>query len=118
MRLEYAMAHRLSALHDELLAAGIAPTYVGDDPDDPDGVVLEVPDGTDPAAVEAVVTAHDAAAVDAARQAAQTAFASDVQAIKTFMAAPNGSATDTQRDAVLKAFVRVARRAWVELRDE
>jgi hypothetical protein len=50
--------------------------------------------------------------------AEETQFRQDVQAIKTFMGAANGSATDAQRDAVLKAFVRVARRAWIELRDE
>jgi hypothetical protein len=118
MRLEYTVPHHLSALHDELIAAGIHPTYVGDDPDDPDGVVLEVPDGTAEAAVAAVIAAHDPAAVAAAATQQQQQFAQDVQAIKTFMAAANGSATDAQRDAVLKAFVRVARRAWVELRDE
>ena len=117
MRLEYAVAHVLSALHDELLAAGIAPTYLGDDPDNPDGVVLEVPDGTSEAAVAAVIAAHDPAAAAAAAQAAESQFAQDVQTVKTFMAAANGSATDAQRDAVFKAFVRVVRRAFTELAD-
>lgn len=49
--------------------------------------------------------------------AEETTFRQDVQAIKAFLAAANGTATDAQRDAVLKAFIRVARRAWVELRD-
>lgn len=42
-------------------------------------------------------------------------FRADVQAVKTFMGAANGSATDAQRDAVLKAFVRVMRRVVREL---
>jgi hypothetical protein len=118
MRLEYTVAHRLSALHDELIAAGIFPTYLGDDPADaPDGLVMEVPDGTDAAAVAAVVAAHDPAAVDAAAQAAAAAFAQDVQTIKSFMQAANGSATNAQRDAVIKAFVRVVRRTFRELAD-
>lgn len=50
--------------------------------------------------------------------AEETAFRDDVQAVKTFMAAPNGSATDTQRDAVFKATIRVMRRVVAELRDE
>jgi predicted NAD/FAD-binding protein len=74
MRLEYTVPHQLNALHDELIAAGIAPTYLGDDPDNaPDGVVLEVPDGTAEAAVAAVIAAHDPAAVAAAKEAAQQA---------------------------------------------
>jgi hypothetical protein len=118
MRLEYTVAHALSALHDELIAAGIAPTYLGDDPDNaPDGLVLEVPDGTAEAAVAAVIAAHDPAAVAAAETARAQQFAQDVQTVKTFMAASNGSATDAQRDAVFKAFVRVVRREFIELRD-
>src|SRR5688500_17021975 len=35
--------------------------------------------------------------------AEETAFRQDVQTVKTFMGAPNGSATDAQRDAVFKA---------------
>jgi hypothetical protein len=115
MRLEYTVPHHLSALHDELIAAGIHPTYVGDAPDDPDGVVLEVPDGTDPQAVAAVVAAHDPAAAAAAQAAAAQAFAQDVQTVKTFMGTANGTATDAQRDAVFKAFVRVVRRVFRDL---
>lgn len=41
----------------------------------------------------------------------------DLATIKAFMQAANGSATNAQRDAVFKAFVRVARDKWQELRD-
>lgn len=73
MRLEYRVAHHLTSLHDELIAAGIHPTYLGADPATPDGLVLEVPDGTIEAAVAAVVAAHDAAAARAAWDAARRA---------------------------------------------
>jgi hypothetical protein len=116
IRLEYTVAHQLNALHDELIAAGIAPTYLGDDPDNaPDGLVMDVPDGTDEAAVAAVIAAHDPAAVEAAAAARAQQFAQDVQTVKTFMGTANGTATDAQRDAVFKAFVRVVRRVFREL---
>ena len=117
MRLEYTVPHQLNALHDELIAAGIHPTYIGDDPDDPDGVVIEVPDDTDRAAVDAVVNAHDKAAVEQAAEATRTQYQNDLANIKAFMQAANGSATNAQRDAVFKAFVRVARDKWQELQD-
>lgn len=117
MRLEYTVAHDLNALHNELIAAGINPTYVGDDPDDPDGVVIEVPDDTDPAAVEAVINAHDKAAVEQAQETARTQHQNDIANIKAFMQAANGSATNAQRDAFLKSFVRVARERWQDLQD-
>lgn len=72
-RLTYTKAHLLTALHDELIAAGIHPTYVGGDPADPDGIVLELPDDADEAAVAAVVAAHDGAAATAAWDAARQA---------------------------------------------
>ena len=117
MRLEYTVAHNLSALHDELIAADIHPTYIGTDPDDDDKVVLVVPDDTDVQAVQAVIDAHDVTAIEAAQAAARTQYQTDLAAIKAFMAAANGSATNAQRDAVFKAFVRVARDKWQELRD-
>lgn len=73
MKLTYTRPHWLPALHDQLLAAGIVPSYVGGRADDPDGIALEVPDGTDEAAVAAVVAAHDGAAAAAAWQAARQA---------------------------------------------
>ena len=115
MRLEYTVPHQLNALHDELIAAGIHPTYIGDDPDDPDGVVIEVPDNTDPAAVEAIVNAHDKAAVEAAAEAKRTQEQQDRAAVRAFMQAANGTANNTQRDAVIKAFVRLV---VGELREE
>jgi hypothetical protein len=111
------VAHLLDSLHDELNAAGIFPTYIGGDKDDPDKVVIEVPDDTDPEAVQAVIDAHDVTAIEAAADAKRTQYQNDLAAIKAFMAAANGSATNAQRDAVFKAFVRVARDKWQELRD-
>lgn len=90
MRMRYVTPHHLPTLHDELLAAGIVPTYVGGVADDPDGVELDVPDGTDPAAVRAVVDAHDGAAALAAWEAARQAEADDNaqvrQAVATLLA--------------------------------
>lgn len=86
MRLEYAVAHHLPTLHDELIRAGISPTYLGDDPDDPDGIEMEVPDGTDPAAVAAVVAAHNGAAARAAWQAARQAEADDNAQVRAAVA--------------------------------
>lgn len=63
--LTYTKPHRLDALHDQLRAAGIRPerlTGLGDT------LAIVVPDGTDEAAVRAVVDAHDPRALDAAAQ--------------------------------------------------
>lgn len=120
-RLEYTVSHDLNALHDELIAAGIHPTYIGGDKDDPDNadrLVIEVPDDTDPETVQAVIDAHDPAAIEAAADAKRTQFEQDIANIKAFMQAANGSATNAQRDAVFKSFVRVARDKWQELRDD
>jgi len=61
-----------NALHDQLVAAGVHPSYVGGVAGDPTGVVIECADA-DEATVAAVVAAHDRAAAlaawDAARQA-------------------------------------------------
>lgn len=73
MRLTYTRPHHLATLHDELLAAGIAPAYLGDDPAVADGIALEVPDDQDEAGVAAVVAAHNRAAALAAWQAARQA---------------------------------------------
>jgi hypothetical protein len=54
-RLHYAKTHSLSKLHDELLAAGIAPERV----EGKDGAIwITVADGVSEAAVAAVVGAH------------------------------------------------------------
>jgi hypothetical protein len=72
-RASYSQPHDLSALHDELIAAGIRPTYVGGSASDPDRFVLELPDDADEGAVAAVLAAHDKPAAVAKRQAAQQA---------------------------------------------
>lgn len=72
-RLSYTKAHLLDALHDELIAAGIRPSYVGDQPGTANGIELDVADEQDEAAVAAVVAAHNRAAAQAAWDAARQA---------------------------------------------
>lgn len=85
-RLEYSKAHHLSTLHDELNAAGIAPTYLGDKPGTAWGIEMDVADDQDETAVAAVVNAHDRAAAQAAWDAARQAEASDNDGIRTAVA--------------------------------
>ncbi len=61
-RLTYTKANRLDALQDQLWAAGIRPERVTGSGD---AITIVVPDDTDPAAVQAVVDAHNPAALDA-----------------------------------------------------
>lgn len=64
------------------------------------------------AQVEALKAQHAAAkaAYDASRpdDPETAARKSDIQTLKTFLAAANGSSTNAQRDAVLKALIRLA----------
>ncbi len=63
--LTYNRPNRLDALQDQLWAAGLRPervTGLGD------AITIVAPDGTDVAAVQAVVDAHNPAALDAAAQ--------------------------------------------------
>jgi hypothetical protein len=76
-RLTYTKAHLLSSLHDELIAAGIAPTYLGDKPGTANGIEMDVADEQDEAAVAAVVAAHNRASAQAAWDAARQAEADD-----------------------------------------
>jgi len=71
--LQYTRPNRLDALQDQLWAAGIRPervTGLGD------SITIAVPDGADVAAVQAVVDAHNVAALDAAAARAVTDAAS------------------------------------------
>lgn len=71
--LTYTRPNRLDALQDQLWAAGIRPervTGLGD------SITIVVPDGADVAAVQAVVGAHNPAALDAAAARAVTDAAS------------------------------------------
>ncbi len=71
--LQYTRPNRLDALQDQLWAAGIRPervTGLGD------SITIVVPDGADVAAVQAVVDAHNVAALDAAQARAVTDAAS------------------------------------------
>lgn len=75
-KLRYSKANLLSALHDQLLSAvpALRPAVNERGENEPvmaveawgDEIVLSVPDGTDEAAVAAVVAAHDRAALEAA----------------------------------------------------
>lgn len=102
VRLAYTRPHRLARLHDELLAAGITPERVEGNGDD---VWLTVPDGTSAAAVNAVVAAHDPAAIDAAKQANEQAVTAAralvVQTAQTAVGVAYGSLTAAQVRALL-----------------
>ncbi len=78
-------AHKLTLLHDELLAAFPALRETlrveGPTPDDPPNTIrLTVPDGTDEGAIVAIVQAHNPAAQSAAEQkdAERTTAATDL----------------------------------------
>ena len=63
--LTYRKPHKLSLLHDQLLAAGITPEYVGGTGDD---ITIDVQDAVAKAAVDAVVNAHDPAVITTGEQ--------------------------------------------------
>jgi hypothetical protein len=113
----------INGLHDELIAAGIVPTYVGGVVDAktgdqiPGAVEIHVDDAVSKAAVDAVEAAHDPAACAAKRQAAVQSVLTDAANIKAFMAAPNANITHLQLVAIVKAIVRVTARRFTELRD-
>lgn len=68
----YTKAHKLSLLHDQLLAAGVAPSHIEGIATD---IRVTVADGVAKAAVDAVVTAHDAAVLSAAEAGDQAEVA-------------------------------------------
>ncbi len=85
-----AKAHKLTLLHDELLAAFPALRETlrveGPTPDDPPNTIrLTVPDGTDEAAIVALVQAHNPAAQSVAEQqdAKRTASTTDLSGAAT-----------------------------------
>lgn len=110
MWLRYVKAADLSALHDELLAAGVAPLRVeGTDTD----VAVEVDAVTNASVVSAVVAAHNAATAGAARDARvaneQTLRDRVEGALVSLNAAWTNWATLTaaQKDGALRLNVRV-----------
>ncbi len=115
-RLTYTKAHILTALHDDLVAAGIHPSYVGDTPGDADGIELEVADSQDEAAVAVVVAAHDRAAAVSARQAARQAERDEDTQVRGIVAQlddaiATASGAGTLTAAQLKAGLLLALRA-------
>lgn len=57
-RLHFTKPHRLTKLHDELIAAGLTPERVEGTPDGSEAWIT-VADNIDPAAVTAIVAAHN-----------------------------------------------------------
>jgi len=100
--LHYTRPNRLDALQDQLWAAGIRPervTGLGD------SIAIVVPDGADVAAVQAVVDAHNVAALDAAaaqqaQQQAQTR-AAIVAVAQSAVGKSLDALTATERAALL-----------------
>lgn len=100
--LTYTRPNRLDALQDALRAAGIAPerlTGIGD------AITIVVPDGADVAAIQAVVNAHNPAALDAAtQQQAQQQASTQAAIVATALGAvgkPLAALTATERNALL-----------------
>lgn len=115
-RLTYTKAHLLTALHDELVAAGIRPSYVGGTAGDPDDIELAVDDAVDEAAVAAVVAAHDRAAATAAWDAARQAERDEDTQVRGLLAQlddaiATASGTGTLTAAQVKAGLLLALRA-------
>jgi hypothetical protein len=112
-----------NGLHDELIAAGIVPEYIGGVYDEKAGAEIDgacaihVADDVAESAVAAVVAAHDPAAIAAKRQAAVQAVVTDAANIKAFMRAPNNTISLLMLVAVVKAIVRVVTRRFAELAD-
>ncbi len=99
--LHYTRSNRLDALQDQLWAAGIRPervTGLGD------SITIVVPDGADVAAVQAVLDAHNPAALDAATaQQAQQQATSRAAILATAQGAvgkPLASLTAAERAAL------------------
>jgi len=100
--LTYSRPNRLDALQDQLWTAGIRPERVSGNGDT---IRLTVPDGTDEAAVQAVVAAHVAAALDAAaaqraQQQTQTR-AAIVATAQSAVGKPLDALTATERNALV-----------------
>lgn len=102
-RLTYTKAHVLTTLHDELIAAGIYPTYLGDKPNTANGIDLDVADDQDEAAVAAVVAAHNRAAAQAAWDAARQAETDDDTAVRGLLTQLDDAITTAQGAGTLTA---------------
>ena len=101
----YTKPHRLSRLHDELLAAGITPLSVlGTD----DQLEIDVPDDVTEASVTAVVNAHNPSAIDAAMVAAQQELTGWRATLQTYVdtAAPSNAATVGVVKLIARAILR------------
>lgn len=100
--LRYMRPNRLDALQDQLWAAGIRPERVTGLAD---SITIVVPDGADVAAVQAVLDAHNPAALDAAaqQQAQQqaTTRAAIVATAQGAVGKPLSALTTTERNALL-----------------
>ncbi len=106
----YTKANLLSRLHDELVAVGIHPAHVEGKGDD---IWLTVEDSQDTAAVDAVMAAHDPAAIEAVRVAAAAVETADSDAVRQAVANLQAyidlaSPTAAQTTAAVKLLARVA----------
>jgi hypothetical protein len=98
---------RLDKLADELIAAGIVPSWFAQRPD---GVIeATVPDGASRATFDGVVAAHNPATYDAQDQQAATRRQQDIDLAKQYLALGNTAATAAQTQAALQATIRLVR---------
>jgi hypothetical protein len=98
---------RLEKLNDELVAAGIVPSWLQQRAD---GVVqATVSDGASRATFDAVVAAHSPATYDAADTQAATRRQQDIDLAKQYLALAPGTATLAQTQAYGQALGRLVR---------
>jgi hypothetical protein len=112
---------RAMPLLAELQAAGVPVLAVRPPtaPGEPTTIDLDVaPDDTSQdAATDAVVAAHDVAALDAHAAQLQTAYDDAVALLKQFRKLTPGTATNVQRDRAIGALIDVSKKLNADLRE-
>lgn len=108
-RYEFAKAGAKAKLLDELFAGGITDAVV-----EMDDAKVWVTTTATLAAVQAIVDAHDPAAIDAADAAKRQQFLSDVALLKSYQ---TGTPTAADTVKAVRAQSRVLARIVAELRD-
>lgn len=115
--LTYHQDVRASPLLAELLAAGVPALAVRPPLTAGDPVAIDLADGAVDAQVDAVVAAHDPAAIDQGRQDAQHTYDDAIAYLQQFRQQPSGTATNVQRDNAIKALIDVSKKLNADLRE-
>lgn len=115
--LTYQKAARAELLDELVAALGLPATDLVVSPGDATTTV-GVPDGVDPAAVDAVVAAHDPAVYAAKEADRRQLVLLALGVARNFRSIPSGTATATQRDNMAKALFLLLGEVYQEARDD